>query len=175
MATFKALIRKGEKRADGTWNVKIRVTHNREYKYGEQTDEVIAERLGDSKLAKQFYKSGIELGDYLIEYIEGLPEDAKNFMFGTSGTAALSGGISGITEDTARQLEGLNNSMLIQLIAISQYLSYMSNSGFAQVQVSWFNDMLSQTRAIKVATENIDKVVKNMYDAGSKSLKVTMS
>jgi integrase len=32
MATFKALIRKGEKRADGTWNVKIRVTHNREYK-----------------------------------------------------------------------------------------------------------------------------------------------
>lgn len=32
MATFKALIRKGEKRGDGTWNVKIRVTHNREYK-----------------------------------------------------------------------------------------------------------------------------------------------
>lgn len=32
MATFKALIRKSEKRSDGTWNVKIRVTHNREYK-----------------------------------------------------------------------------------------------------------------------------------------------
>ena len=32
MATFKALIRKSERRSDGTWNVKIRVTHNREYK-----------------------------------------------------------------------------------------------------------------------------------------------
>ena len=143
-------------------------------KYGEQTDEVMAERLGDSKLAKQFYKSGIELGDYLIEYIEGLPEDAKNFMFGTTGTTALSGGISGITEDTARQLEGLNNSMLIQLIAISQYLSYMSNSGFAQVQVSWFNDMLSQTRMIQAATSEMNKAIKDMRESGSRALRVTM-
>ena len=143
-------------------------------KYGEQTDEVMAERLGDSKLAKQFYKSGIELGDYLIEYIEGLPEDAKNFMFGTTGTTALSGGISGITEDTARQLEGLNNSMLIQLIAISQYLSYMSNSGFAQVQVSWFNDMLSQTRAIKTATEGVYKAISDMRN-GTRPMSVVIA
>lgn len=143
-------------------------------KYGEQTDEVVAERLGDPKLAKQFYKSGIELGDYLIEYIEGLPEDAKNFMFGTTGTTALSGGISGITEDTARQLEGLNNSMLIQLIAISQYLSYMSNSGFAQVQVSWFNDMLSQTRAIKTATEGVYKAISDMRN-GTRPMSVVIA
>jgi tape measure domain-containing protein len=143
-------------------------------KYGEQTDEVMAERLGDSKLAKQFYKSGIELGDYLIEYIEGLPEDAKNFMFGTTGTTALSGGISGITEDTARQLEGLNNSMLIQLITISQYLSYMSNSGFAQVQVSWFNDMLSQTRAIKTATEGVYKAISDMRN-GTRPMSVVIA
>lgn len=32
MATFKALIRKNERRSDGTWNVKIRVTHNRKYR-----------------------------------------------------------------------------------------------------------------------------------------------
>lgn len=33
MATFKAEIYKHQKRADGTWNVKIRVTHNRQKKY----------------------------------------------------------------------------------------------------------------------------------------------
>lgn len=95
-------------------------------------------------------------------------------MFGTTGTTALSGGISGITEDTARQLEGLNNSMLIQLIAISQYLSYMSNSGFAQVQVSWFNDMLSQTRAIKTATEGVYKAISDMRN-GTRPMSVVIA
>ena len=33
MATFKAEVYKHQKRSDGTWNVKIRVTHNREKKY----------------------------------------------------------------------------------------------------------------------------------------------
>lgn len=33
MATFKSLIQKHHKKADGTWNVKIRVTHNRQIKY----------------------------------------------------------------------------------------------------------------------------------------------
>lgn len=32
MATFKAIIRKEDKRSDGTWNVKIRITHNRKVK-----------------------------------------------------------------------------------------------------------------------------------------------
>jgi integrase len=32
MATFKAIVRKGDRRKDGTWNVKIRVIHNREIK-----------------------------------------------------------------------------------------------------------------------------------------------
>ena len=30
MATFKAEVYKHQKRSDGTWNVKIRVTHNRQ-------------------------------------------------------------------------------------------------------------------------------------------------
>ncbi|MBP1615461.1 MAG: tyrosine-type recombinase/integrase [Bacteroidetes bacterium] len=33
MATFKAEIYKHQKKANGTWNVKIRITHNREKKY----------------------------------------------------------------------------------------------------------------------------------------------
>lgn len=33
MATFKAEVYKHQKRSDGTWNVKIRVTHNRQKKY----------------------------------------------------------------------------------------------------------------------------------------------
>lgn len=31
MATFKAEVYKYQKRSDGTWNVKIRVTHNCEF------------------------------------------------------------------------------------------------------------------------------------------------
>ena len=131
--------------------------------------------LSDDKNLKELEGGLKTISTGLLDFTEGLGDTIGEYIKFNGSTSSLSGGISGITEDTARQLEGLNNSMLIQLIAISQYLSYMSNSGFAQVQVSWFNDMLSQTRAIKVATENIDKVVKNMYDAGSKSLKVTMS
>lgn len=33
MATFKAVIRPSERKNDGTWGVKIRVTHNRKYKF----------------------------------------------------------------------------------------------------------------------------------------------
>ena len=33
MATFKALIKKGNKRADGTWNVVIRFTHNSKVRF----------------------------------------------------------------------------------------------------------------------------------------------
>ena len=33
MATVKTLIRKNEKRTDGTWNVLVRVTHNRKSAY----------------------------------------------------------------------------------------------------------------------------------------------
>ncbi len=144
-------------------------------KYGEQTDEVMAERLADPKLAEQFYKSGIDLGNYLIDYIEGLPEDTKDFMFYKGSTSALSGGISGITEDTARQLEGIGNSMLMQQIIGNQHLEDINRHLFATVQVSWFNEMLQNSRSIKNATENLNSAISEMRDYGSRALRVTMS
>lgn len=72
MATFKALIRKGEKRADGTWNVKIRVTHNREYKlistpfYVDQSQITKSYNLKDASVISKVEQKIAEYRDAVI-------------------------------------------------------------------------------------------------------------
>jgi cytochrome c556 len=131
-------------------------------------------RLNNEENVENFEDSMNAISTGYIDLYNSLSDTMKEYFSFNSDNSALSGGISGITEDTARTLEGLNNSMLIQLITISQYLSYMSNSGFAQVQVSWFNDMLSQTRAIKTATEGVYKAISDMRN-GTRPMSVVIA
>lgn len=98
----------------------------------------------------------------LIDFTEGLGDTLEDYLKFNSDTSSLSSGISGITEDTARTLEGIGHSTLMQLVMANQHLSIISSSGFAQVQVSWFNDMLAQTKAIRNATENLNNAVSDM-------------
>lgn len=110
-------------------------------------------------------------GTNLIDIFENLPQSLKDLIAFNGDTSALSGGISGITEDTARTLEGLANSMLMQMILANRELSAISQSGFAQVQVSWFNDMLQQARATRTASEQIKQILDETR-SGIRPLKV---
>ena len=109
----------------------------------------------------------------LIDFTEGLGEKIGEYLSFNGDTSSLSGGISGITEDTARQLEGLNNSMLMQLVMINQGIMNLSESAFANVQTSWLNDMLANTRAIQSATSEMNQAIKDMRN-GVRPLYVEM-
>ena len=113
-------------------------------------------------------------GTNLIDIFENIPQSLKDLIAFNGDTSALYGGISGITEDTARTLEGLANSMLMQMILANRELSTISQSGFAQVQVSWFNDMLYNTRLIAENTEGIKTMISDSI-LGTKKVKVEMS
>lgn len=105
-------------------------------RYGENYDEVAEQRLKDEKLAKEANASLDEIGTTTIDIYEHLPEGLKDYIPYNGAGSSLAGGISGITEDTARQLEGLSNSQLMQLITInrilSQYLDNMDNYSQSQ-------------------------------------------
>lgn len=105
-------------------------------RYGENYDEVAEQRLKDEKLAKEANASLDKIGTTAIDIYEHLPEGIKDYISYNGAGSSLAGGISGITEDTARQLEGLGNSQLMQLITInrtlSQYLDNMDNYSQSQ-------------------------------------------
>jgi hypothetical protein len=113
-------------------------------------------------------------GTNLIDIFENIPQSLKDLITFNGDTSALSGGISGITEDTARTLEGLANSMLMQMILTNRELSIISQSGFAEVQVSWFNDMLYNTKLIADNTDEIKTMISDSM-SGVKKVKVEMS
>lgn len=64
-----------------------------------------------------------EFGTQMIDIINSLPPEVKDALTFNGSSSSMSGGISGITEDTARALEGLQNSQLMQLIQINNILS----------------------------------------------------
>ena len=63
----------------------------------------------------------------------------------------------------------------MQQIIGNQHLEDINRHLFATVQVSWFNEMLQNSRDIKNATENLNSAISEMRDYGSRALRVTMS
>lgn len=114
-----------------------------------------------------------EIGTGLIDDFNNLPSSIKDLIGFNSEQSSLSGGISGITEDTARQLEGLANSMLMQQIISNSHLASMSSHLIATIQISWFNGMLEQAKATRIATENLDRAISDMRN-GIRPMSVTM-
>lgn len=111
----------------------------------------------------------------LIDFMGNIDDKLSDYINFNSDTSSLSGGISGITEDTARQLEGIGNSMLMQQIIGNQHLEDINRHLFATVQVSWFNEMLQNSRSIKNATEDLNSAISDMRDSNGRALRVTMS
>jgi tape measure domain-containing protein len=114
-----------------------------------------------------------EAGTGLIDEFNNLPDSIKDLIGFNSEQSSLSGGISGITEDTARQLEGLANSMLMQQIIGNSHLASMSSHLIATIQISWFNGMLEQAKATRIAAENLDRAISDMRN-GIRPMSVTM-
>ena len=114
-----------------------------------------------------------DVGTGLIDDFNNLPSSIKDLIGFNSEQSSLSGGISGITEDTARQLEGLANSMLMQQIIGNSHLASMSSHLIATIQISWFNGMLEQAKATRIAAENLDRAISDMRN-GIRPMSVTM-
>lgn len=135
------------------------------------TSDQVKELFGDENKVLDFVDALNSEGTNLIDIFNNLPQALQDLIAFNGSTSALSGGISGITEDTARTLEGIGNSMLMQMVLTNRELSTISQSGFAQVQVSWFNDMLQQARATRTASEQIKQILDETRN-GVRPLKV---
>lgn len=72
MATFKAEVYKHQKRADGTWNVKVRVTHNRQKKY---LSTPIYAKPEDITRSFKLKKNITDKTDKMIDVYEGICAD----------------------------------------------------------------------------------------------------
>ena len=73
MPTFKALIRKSDRKSDGTWNVKIRVTQNRESVlmstpfYVDQSQITKGYKIKDAALLSKLEKKIAEYRDAIVD------------------------------------------------------------------------------------------------------------
>lgn len=123
------------------------------------------ERKNDAKLRKEFYNNVNEGIDELNDSFSKVSEEEKELMTYNSSQSALGGSIQGLTEPTGRELEGLASAMLTQQVIGNTYLSSLSSSAFAQVQTSWFNDMLQQQNAIAKATSEMKSMMSSFVTA----------
>ena len=57
------------------------------------------------------------------DFTESLPKSIQDYLFYKSDSSSLSGGIQGITEDTARRLEAMGNSQLGEVFSINNKMS----------------------------------------------------
>jgi tape measure domain-containing protein len=135
--------------------------------------EYFVKIFSDEEAIKNLEKTLNTITQGTIDTISQYSEGIKDYMTFNADTSSLSGGISGITEDTARQLEGLQNSMLMQLVMINKGMSEITQSSFATIQTSWFNDMLLQTRLIQTATTEMNDAIKEMRN-GYRPMSVRM-
>ena len=133
-------------------------------------EELLA-NIKDPKKAKKFYAQMLGAGDALIDAIENLPPELKDAYAFNSETSALSGGISGITEDTARQLEAIGNSQLIQLIQIKQLLETYAGSGLDRTHMAYVQTHLT---LINNNVANIVKAISELRTTTVNPLHVTV-
>lgn len=83
----------------------------------------IYKNMTNPKFAKEFNKSSNELLTKFTDLTESLPKSIQDYLFYKSDSSSLSGGIQGITEDTARRLEAMGNSQLGEVFSINNKMS----------------------------------------------------
>ena len=83
----------------------------------------IYKNMTNPKFAKEFDKGSNELLTKFTDFTESLPKSIQDYLFYKSDSSSLSGGIQGITEDTARRLEAMGNSQLGEVFSINNKMS----------------------------------------------------
>lgn len=140
----------------------------------------LLQNIGDPKKAEEFYQKMLEAGYTEIDAINGLPDFLKETLGYNSDMSSLSGGIEGISEDTARRLEALGNSQLGALLNIQSILQnyIMGSGGFASSPMADIQTSIaliqSDTAGIRVATQTILSEMKSLRTTNSQPLHVTV-
>lgn len=113
------------------------------------------------------------ISEGLVDWYQSLPEPLQEAYAYASGTSEMSGGVSGITEDTARALEGIGNSSLAQLVIANNHLANIQSHLMATIQTSWFNSMLKHTESIARTTAELKDMLYSSQ-VGSRPLNMKM-
>lgn len=142
--------------------------------YGEDYDRIARERMRDEKNAQTTAQNLYGVGEETVDLLESLPEELQYYMKYASNSSTLKGGVSGISEDTARSLEGLSNSILMQQVIANGHLSSINNQFMAVVQTNWFNQMLQNTQQINQEVSSIKKLL-NDNIIGATKINVKMN
>ena len=143
-------------------------------RYGENFDNIAKQRLKDERLAKETNAILNDIGTAAIDIYEHLPAGVKDYISYNGAGSSLSGGISAITEDTARQLEGLSNSQLMQLIMINQALSKYLDSAMGANQSQYMANVQTHLASIDGNVAAILSLLKGVRSSSGLSMKVTM-
>ena len=142
------------------------------YDYKKATDYFI--KRANNPDAIENLSSGMEaVTQGYLDFYNALDPILQHYMSYSGGSSDLSGGISGISEDTARSLEGLSNSILMQQVISNGYLSSINDQFMAVVQTNWFNQMLEQSKATRLAADRIDEAIADMQ-TGIRPISVIM-
>lgn len=136
--------------------------------------EELLSNINDPEKAEDAYNSMKNAGDAYIDAVENLPDFLKDAFRFNSDTSSLSGGISGITEDTARQLEGLGNSQLMQLILINRTLSQYLDSMDNYSQSQYMANVQTHLQQINSNVGLILRSITELRDTPSRPLHVTV-
>lgn len=116
-----------------------------------------------------------DVGTGLIDDFNNLPSSIKDLIGFNSEQSSLSGGISGITEDTARQLEGLSNSQLMQLILINRTLTqYLEAATTSSDNNQYMANVQTHLQQINNNVGLILRSITELRDTPSRPLHVTM-
>ena len=114
----------------------------------------IYKNMTNPKFAKEFDKGSNELLTKFTDFTESLPKSIQDYLFYKSDSSSLSGGIQGITEDTARRLEAMGNSQLGEVFSINNKMSSIQ-SDIAKTA--------SNVALIYALMDNMSKGVKKLH------------
>lgn len=130
--------------------------------------------FSDENRVNDFVRSLNSAGITLIDLFNNLPEDLQDYIAYNGSTSALAGGISGITEDTARTLEGLANSQLMQLITINKVLTQYLESDNSYER-SYMANVQTHLQQINNNVGLILNSITELRDTPSRPLHVTIA
>lgn len=129
--------------------------------------DFLAKKALDKKAIKELNNNVNKAGESAIDFVDSLGT-LKDYYMHSPSHSGLSSGLESITEDTARTLEAIQSTMLNELFLISNTLG--DSDILTKVQISWFNDMLMHTAAIR---ENTDRLTRALSPDGL-SMKVAI-
>lgn len=182
MATFKALVLLHNKRSDGTFNVKIRVTHHREVKYlptpfyvtlsqmtrtGKIKDKIVLDLLDNEilRLRKRVYEIGFIADSLSLEQLIRRIQTTESHI---SFTTYMQTKIDGLRNSRNNKTADTYQTALNSLLQYNKNAPLSFTDMTKAYMLEYYNYLLTQ---IKVLTANkYIQILKIFYDMARKEL-----